>query len=175
MRDGGEYSVRLYLFLIRVCSGVISMLLHRKSRCVKLRRGVFPFWVSYILFADTCLCMNPPWKPPWSLPSSNLLGVENEEFSDDSTDLPRSLMVSVSLHMPILWWLHLMESKKRGVSLLLCTAMTFQRSTIATLLSKSCPLCWMQVGASLLYVWATLTASRRSTQTETTKHAPQIV
>lgn len=173
MRDAGKYTVRLYLFLIRVCVGVIGMLLHRKSRCVKLRRGVFPFWVSYILFVDTCLCMNPPWKPPWSLP--NLLGVKDEDFSDDSIDLSRSLVVSVSLHMPILWWLHLMESKKRGVSLLLCTVMTFQRSTIATLLSKSCPLCWMQVGASLLYVWATLTANRQSAQRDTTKHIPQIV
>lgn len=136
-----EKYVDLYFFLIRLCTCVISVLVHRGPRAAKLRKWVFPKWAGLAMALDVVIATKPPW-------------LEAHKIEVSPRQLLASLLFSASLHWPLLWWVHFMESKRRGLSLLLSMAMLFYRSTLV--LFHSHYVTWTHAALALFYVWCTL-------------------
>lgn len=138
-----EWYFDLYFFLIRLCTCMISVLLHRGIRSAKLRKEIFPRWVAMALVVDILMTTKPPW-------------VEVHKIEVTPKQLLASLLSSTSLQWPLLWWVNFMEAKRRGLSLLLGMAMLFHRSTMALVLFRSQYVSWAHAVLALLYVWCTL-------------------
>jgi len=86
-------------------------------------------------------------KPPW---------IEQHNIEVAPRQLLLSLLYSASLQWPLLWWVILMETKRRGLSLVLGMAMLFHRFTTALLLFPSQYSSWAHAILSLFYMWCTL-------------------
>jgi len=86
-------------------------------------------------------------KPPW---------VEAHKIEVTPKQLLTSLLFSTTLQWPLLWWMNFMETKRRGLSLLLGMAMLFQRSTMAFVVFRSQYVARAHAVLALFYVWCTL-------------------
>lgn len=133
-----------YFFLIRLCTCIISVLLHRGARATKLRKAVFPRWTAVILVADMLITTRPPWMSA------------DSRKQHTPYRLFVSLLACASFQWPLLWWMHFMETKRRGLALALAMAMLFHRSSFALVVACLQYTACAHALLTLIYVWSTL-------------------
>ena len=135
----------LYFFIIRLCMCVISVLIFRGTRAVKLRKKVFPSWAGFAMVVDVVITTKPPW-------------VERHEGGFSPRHLLSSLVVAATLQWPLIWWMYFMETRRRGLALTLAMAMLFHRSSAALVLFRRQYTSSAHAVLALLYLWCTLSS-----------------
>ena len=141
----------LYFFLLRTATLIIVVGVHRGTRVCKLKRHTFLPWFRFAFILDIILATQPPW---WAGPQHKVLYTPRQ--------LGVSLAICTAYVSPVLWWISCMETKRKGLAVLVAFAMLFFRATMSMLERESTVLSWTEAALAGSYLWLSLSLPHSS-------------
>ena len=141
----------LYFFLLRSAAVIILVGVHRGTRACKLKRHTFLPSFRFAFILDFLLATQPPW---WAPAQHKVLYTPSQ--------LSVSVGTCAAYVCPVLWWVKCMETKRKGLAVLVAFAMLFFRATMSMAERDSTVLSWVEAALAGSYLWLSLSLSHSS-------------